>query len=212
MHSIAFLSSENKASICFVLDCIIPWQILWSMVILHCCNIETLHPLTCAPELITLKFPKETLQWKINRTSKTSSMIWAVKIMSRVYCDSCNIPFFKNIFLFYTHRLSFAALLLSNLQAIFPDIYFRCDTVCFKHPHYKGKLAYSHEPQIWISCFIVYSVFLFNPYWIGMVSIEISIYWNWNWNGQYLLELFLYHCFSLCSPLLNSTGICKIAH
>lgn len=109
MHSVAFLSFENKASICFVLDCIIPWQILWSMVILHCCNIETLHPLTCVPELITLKFPKELLQWKINRTSKTSSMIWAVKIMSRVYCDSCNIPFLKNIFLLYTHWLCFAA-------------------------------------------------------------------------------------------------------
>lgn len=91
MHSIAFLSSENKASICFVLDCIIPWQILWSVVILHCCNIETLHPLTCAPELIALKFPIELLQWKINRASKTSSVIWIVRIMSCVYHDSCQI-------------------------------------------------------------------------------------------------------------------------
>lgn len=92
MHSIAFLSSENKASICFVLDCIIPWQILWSIVILHCCNIETLHPLTCAPELIALKFPIELLQWKINRASKTSSGIWIVRIMSCVHHDSCSIP------------------------------------------------------------------------------------------------------------------------
>lgn len=92
MHSIAFLSFENKASICFVLDCIIPWQILWSIVILHCCNIETLHPLTCAPELIALKFPKELLQWKINRNSKTSSVIRIVRIMSCVYYGSCNSP------------------------------------------------------------------------------------------------------------------------
>lgn len=92
MHSIAFLSSENKASICFVLDCIIPWQILWSVVILHCCNIETLHPLTCAPELIALKFPTELLQWKINRASKTSAVIWVVGIMSCVCHGSCSIP------------------------------------------------------------------------------------------------------------------------
>lgn len=77
MHSVAFLPFENKASIFFVLDCIIPWQILLSIVILHCCNTETLHPLTCAPEIIALKFP-ELLQWKINRTCKTSSMLWAV--------------------------------------------------------------------------------------------------------------------------------------